>query len=273
MKSSNGRKKNYCTFCKSHVTNLCRQIETKHYDTNEGKLLDNINKTIKDSKEKRIAKLQVTDSLRKTFNAEWNQTYFKLTNQSPNEALKTGFIPVTFRHKKTNRSGSTDDSVQCRHCLGMYLRKKLCVHVKYKCPVFNKMKGSPLKSPKKPEIPGKKKHSLPLVRHHPKVSDELTLEILTYMRYDEIAIVAKSDPLILQMGSEFHKSRRHETEKKYCSREMRDMARLLIQLRKEKTEIKELKDCFNPIYFTCLTKAVEVLNGYDPKTGTVSVGG
>lgn len=81
-------------------------------------------------------------------------------NQSYHDNDDIGLIPVKSRHKTNNRTCTADDSVQCRNCLGLYLRNKLCDHLKYKCLVFNSKKGSPLKSPRKPKVDSLRQHSL-----------------------------------------------------------------------------------------------------------------
>lgn len=115
-------------------------------------------------------------------------------------------------------------------------------------------------------------HSLPCVPKVVGVTEELTYDILSKMRHDEISIVAKTDPLILKMGSEFHKSRSHYSERHYVSREMRDLARLLIELRKFNPQIKTLENSFSAVHFgMTYIQAMETLSGYEQKTGEVKI--
>lgn len=52
---------------------------------------------------------------------------------------------------------------------------------------------------------------------------------------------AKSYPLILETGSEVHKSSHNQTEKEYCSRGMRDMADNSKRVEEEKPNYKRIE--------------------------------
>lgn len=160
------------------------------------------------------------------------------------------------------------DSVTCLHCKGMYRRDTLHIHLK-------KWKSyvSPLKSPEKTKVQAIKHHSMPVIPRQQLVSQQVLKGVLCYMQNDEIGKVAKSDPLILQLGNQFHKSWRDTTDKGYVSRAMRDMARLLIEVKKLDEKIKCLSDTFNVLKFGKMVDAVEKLNGYDEETGHVRVVG
>lgn len=98
--------------------------------------------------------------------------------------------------------------VKCIHCLGVYGRRKISVHVK-NC---SKRPGkSPVKSPKKRKNQALREHSLPLVGKG--ASENLIHYVLQTMKQDAIAKEVVSDDLIMKMGSQFLLGMNHHTDR------------------------------------------------------------
>lgn len=141
-KIAQGRKRNYCMFCKQLVTNYSRHIEKKHPDTDEGQKLLSV--CDEDPKVRKNKKQVITDDLKKRANEKWNAECIQMVATHFADSGNKLLIPVKRRHASGN--ASVEDFSKCLHCRGFYRRNKLSVHLK-KCKEFNKNRGTPLKSP------------------------------------------------------------------------------------------------------------------------------
>lgn len=247
---------NNCPFCnKLQKKNFSRHIERNHKDTPEGIALLKITSEIKDPVVSASMKKKITNSLRNIGNDIHNTNVI-------NQGLDNEVIPV-------NRRASV--KVKCVHCLGLYGRRKLSVHLKHcsKAPLQGQVK-SPLKSLIQKKCQAIREHSLPLVREG--ASDSLLKNVLPNMRQDEITKTVMNDELILKMGSQFLMGMGHRTERNVVSQKMRDMGILLIKLKKLNLNIKSLSEALDPKYFNFMIEAVKELAKVD-KAGGIGVVG
>lgn len=75
------------------------------------------------------------------------------------------------------------------------------------------------------------------------------------MRSDTVPFVAKKDTLICAFGARYLKIHREAHFINVCSRKMRDLAKLLIQMKNILPEIKNVFNCLNPQYFDTIVSA------------------
>lgn len=250
------RKKNYCTYCNTLVNRFSRHLESKHKDKPEGLSLLNINAG--NSKEKRLKKMEVTDNIRKKWNAIYNK---KIMDQNKNDGT-LNIIPVKKRH-----GGESVGSVLCKHCQGLYRRDKLFLHLR-KCSEFKNSTGQTINDDR---IAAIKCHSLPNMSNLDHVSDVFRREILEGIHMDTVTEVALNEPTILKFANDFHESRREASSKSYVIREMRDLGRLFIQIKQLNSSITTFKECFSPKHFQTLVEAALILAEYNKETGHVNV--
>lgn len=83
------------------------------------------------------------------------------------------------------------------------------------------------------------------------------------MAVDSISLIAKTDPLIKSFGSRYLKCHREKHLVNIVSQKMRTLARLLIQMRNEDSNIKSLLDCLTPKYFDKIIKCTKIVAGYN----------
>lgn len=86
------------------------------------------------------------------------------------------------------------------------------------------------------------------------------------MRPDEISLIAKCDTLICAFGARYFKSHREKHFINVTSRKMRELSRLLIEIKKANSTIKNLFQALRPEHFELLVSATKVVANYNPQT-------
>ncbi|KAI4463010.1 hypothetical protein MML48_4g00011825 [Holotrichia oblita] len=98
------------------------------------------------------------------------------------------------------------------------------------------------------------------------VDKKLRDEVFPRMRPDEISLIAKSDTLICAYGARYFKSDREKHFINVTSRKMRELSRLLIEIKKVDPKIKNLFQALRPDNFELLISATKVVANYNPET-------
>ncbi|CAG9834563.1 unnamed protein product [Diabrotica balteata] len=137
-------------------------------------------------------------------------------------------------------------SLPCDSCLGYFSSKLLYRHRK-KC---SGKSGSAQSAGQN------------ILAGHIKVDERLKREIFPRMRADKISLEAKTDTLICAFGSRFLRVHREYHFASVTSRKMRELARILIQLKKINPNIKSLFDALQPKYFDNIVQATQNASGY-----------
>ncbi|CAH0563122.1 unnamed protein product [Brassicogethes aeneus] len=96
-----------------------------------------------------------------------------------------------------------------------------------------------------------------------KVDAQLRKFVFPKMRGDDISLVAKSDSLICAYGARYMKIHREKHFINVTSRKMRELGRLLIEVRKREPSIKSLFDALKPKHFDLLVAATKSEAKYD----------
>ncbi|CAG4938132.1 unnamed protein product [Parnassius apollo] len=92
-----------------------------------------------------------------------------------------------------------------------------------------------------------------------------------YKKMDEISLVVKNDPLILAYGSRLLKKKKERRSRKAICSKMRDLATLLIVLRKKDHRIEILTDVLDPEKYDIFIDGIKNMCGFDEETGFVKV--
>lgn len=96
-----------------------------------------------------------------------------------------------------------------------------------------------------------------------RIDPHLEQTVFPPMRADNISLTAKKDPLICAFGARYIKIHREKHFINVASRKMRDLVKLLIELKKIESSIKNLFEALNPKYFDALIAATKVVAKYN----------
>lgn len=80
---------------------------------------------------------------------------------------------------------------------------------------------------------------------------------------NQISLVAKTDPLITAFGARYMKKHREKHFINVASRKMREISRLLIEIRKLEPSVKSLFDPLIPEHFDLLVAATNIVANFD----------
>ncbi|KAG5865241.1 hypothetical protein JTB14_029982 [Gonioctena quinquepunctata] len=83
---------------------------------------------------------------------------------------------------------------------------------------------------------------------------------------DKISLEAKSDLLICKFGSRYLRTHRERHHVNVCSRKMREISKLLIEVKSLNPSIKNLYDALQPVYFDSFVQATKIVAKYDSLT-------
>uniref|UniRef100_A0A6P7GZ10 Uncharacterized protein LOC114344736 n=1 Tax=Diabrotica virgifera virgifera TaxID=50390 RepID=A0A6P7GZ10_DIAVI len=150
--------------------------------------------------------------------------------------------------KPIQKSHSENDVLPCTNCLGFYSVKTLWRH-------RNKCIG--LKSK------GHQSSAQNLLLANLKVDSQLRQTVFPRMRPDKISLVAKKDSLICAFGARYIKIHREKHFINVASQKMRELARLLIQIKQRDESIKCLLDALKSKHFDLLVEATKAEAKYD----------
>ncbi|KAG5872200.1 hypothetical protein JTB14_011072 [Gonioctena quinquepunctata] len=137
----------------------------------------------------------------------------------------------------------------CSECLGFYSSKQLARHRK-ECSKIIK-KGNAQSDVQTKSIAG--------IR----LDEQLKNKVLPRMRADKVSLVAKKDILICAFGSLYMKLHRKKHFINVTSRKMRELAKILIEIKKLKPTINDMYGALKPQYFDLFVIATKQVAGYD----------
>ena len=157
------------------------------------------------------------------------------------------------KYRPNNDKADPDKYGPCPFCYGYYLRRELWRH---KCP---------LKPTKDNNSRSKLAVSSLMLLPQSTVHSTLFQKVLCSMKSDQISRVAKSDDTILKLGDKLCNKHGHDADKhNYVRQKMREMARLLVELRKTTQRPNNgLASFFHPQYYRSLVACSKIVSGYD----------
>lgn len=229
------KKKTFCEFCKTDVTNFERHLQRNHQDRKE--VREMMQYPLKSVKRKQCLEL-----MRNAGNFE--------------EYLKGNIRP-----KYQKRDNSNDIYIPCAFCKGMF--KKSFLHRHYKhcagAHISNDLTRIRHLSASQSLVASalSKDNTLQQMR--------VKNEVFDRMKADHISMVAKTDTLIVYFGEQYLKKHRRKQMTVVCSNKMRELARLLIYLREIEcnNENFELIDALDPVMFDKVIECAKRVGGYD----------
>lgn len=230
-------KKFFCPYCEIPQAKLPRHLITKHKDEREVIALE--------SEKDPVAKRNALTKLRNLGNHRHNCDVIK---------KQTGQLIVAYRPS----SDITPDSyVPCNHCLGYYVWYDLWKHAR-RCPL------APEDTSKTSRPLGKSRMLLPV----PNGTSIGLKTVLDTMKSDDIGLAVKGDALILQLGEKLFLKNGHDREQfSYIRNTLRELARLLLELRKSCGEVGfRLTDFIDPVFFQKVVECARVVAGFQPTT-------
>jgi len=230
-------KKDQCVFCEKNVTNFTRHILRKHKNEIEVIKYEALPKGS-------VERKQYADILRKRGNF--------LCNVESGTKVKPVRRPYEFDIKST----SVSDYLPCKYCLGMFKKKYLFRHFKM-CKSVKNVNGSRNRA----QADGQN-----MLITMTSTNEELEKTVFPRMASDNISFVAKSDVLITAFGTRYLKCHKEKHLIAVVSQKMRTLARFLIAVRGEVSEINSLLDCLSPKYFDVLVKCTKQIAQYNEKT-------
>ena len=174
-----------------------------------------------------------------------------------------GSLVVARKPNQSGRAIVADDFLPCRFCRGFYRRQELWKHT-----------AACTENPHDSQSTTKfvQRNSKLMVLGALKSSNTSTMlnHVLATLRNDAIGIIARNDQLILGVGK-FLVEKHGITKAQDSSQTMRELSRLVLQLRKENPDA-ELSDFITPKKFDTVVEAVKELCAFETEEGQQSVG-
>lgn len=155
---------------------------------------------------------------------------------------------------KPVRKGADDRNyLPCKYCLGFYSSKNFWRHIK-NCNA-NPTKGTSVKN--------SKSDAQQFLLRSLKVDHQLKSDVFPRMKADKISLIAKKDSLICAFASRYLKIHREKHFILVTSRKMRELARLLVEMKKIDPSIDDLFQALKPQHYDKLVAATKAAAKYN----------
>ena len=228
-------KRHSCLYCKKHLIKMARHLEQRHSD--EYDVAKALRLAVK-SKERKIAWSALVNK------GDYNHNYSVIDKGS-------GCIIPKYR-LKPSRSSDVDKYLPCEYCFAMYRKKDMWKH-HGSCPqrktARDKSKrGEPIKNGKLLMPPKVEPSDLPASG----LDDE------------ELKDIVQTDPLVIAYGVRLYEKHGHEIHNRsYVNSKLRELARLILSIRKTTEFNRDLECCIDPANWESLIDGVKDVAGYD----------
>ncbi|CAH0558692.1 unnamed protein product [Brassicogethes aeneus] len=228
------RKKTHCKYCLSDVTNFERHLERNHTDVKE--VIEMLSYPKKHQERKNIISL-----IR-------NSGHF-------NEFLKGNIYP------KYGRESKSKEYYPCHRCKALLSKKYLSRHKKT-C-VVQKSTGHPQNKVNE-RAESQTMIACSLDENSTVCKLRVKQEVFSRMKADNISLIAKTDYLITIFGENYLKKHKREQIVSVCSNKMRELARFLLEFRKNTNNPNcTLQNILSPKLFDATVECAKRLGGYD----------
>jgi hypothetical protein len=224
-KKTSPRKPDFCFFCDSDVLNFGRHIRRNH-----------------------MIELEVVKIFSLPTNSKERKDLITILRKKGNFVKNSQICEKPVRN--TTIEGKT--FVPCKFCLGFYSSKLLYRHVKT-CKLQNGRNTTFSHLTDAQNI----------MLKNIKVDKEIAEKVFPKMLADKISLEAKTDKLICMFGARYIKCHRERHFINVCSRKMRELAKLLLEIKKHKPAIKSLLDALRPENFDLFVSCVKIIAKYD----------
>ena len=242
-------KRQACYYCGTLFSKIARHYELKHHSEREVAIALSFNKGSPERK-------RHLEKLRLLGNYHHNLTVLETGK---------GELIVMRRPSSTSEKSSPEDFLPYPSCCGFLKRQDLWKHAK-SC----KFKPQDIKDvPKYQKVQQNAKFMLfPSICNG---SSSILSKLLATMKSDEISLIARNDGLIKDVG-EMLLEKHGEKQNNLVSQKMRELARLVMQLRE--TELRpdaQLSDFIKPEKFDVVVSAVRNISNFHFKEGVQNV--
>ncbi|CAH2979423.1 unnamed protein product [Chilo suppressalis] len=239
-------RRNACFYCQQVVTNFTRHLLRNHQS--EFEVIEYKSIKDEDPKIRKMKRQEVSDKIRNKGNFLHNSKVCFDRDGSMT------LIPA----KRRDMTSSPSSFATCKNCLGIFKRSTFFRHFK-KCGT-NTCEGRVLT-----------KNSITIIPNTETASEELKKKILPHLRSDETALVVKNDRLILAYGTRLLKKKKERRSRKAICSKMRDLATLLVLIRKHDCSITTLTDALDPEKYEVFIASIKEMCGFNEDTGQVRV--
>ncbi|CAG9825705.1 unnamed protein product [Phaedon cochleariae] len=161
---------------------------------------------------------------------------------------KGNYLNSNIYRKPVKTPSINTNILPCNNCLGFYSAKQLWRHKKKCCGTGSKACQSEAQH---------------FHLKNSKIDKQLIESVFPRMRADEVSLQAKEDPLICAYGARYMKIHREKHFVNVTSRKMRELAKLLMEAKKEEPSINNLFEALQPKYFDLLVAATKIVAKYD----------
>ena len=234
-------KKQYCVYCSKCFGKLPRHFQQKH--ANEIEVAEAISLPLKS-----VRRRLIWEKLRREGNYNHNSLVL--------ETKRGEIVPL----RRPSQSCSAERFLPCEFCKAFLVKRDLVKHEK-NC----NMKKIANEDPDLPR--GNRRcqsRGALLLPLSAKASDGLKRDILSYMNTDKVSSIIRADDLIIEFGNRLHFKNGHHRHRWQGIRErMRELGRLLSEVKEEDPEIECLTDCMTPSNFKIVIKSIHNICGFD----------
>jgi len=163
---------------------------------------------------------------------------------------------IVGRRPTSSEKVALNDYLPCKFCL-KFFKKKIIFRHSNKCKFNDETQNNDL--PKRRNI----QTQCALLLQTTDDFKQLTDEVFTNMKYDDISFTDQNDKLICAFGARLLKNHRERHLKTYVSQRMRQISKLLLILRTLVPPLKNLENFLVPKYFKTIVTAAKKLSGYN----------
>nr|XP_034311344.1 uncharacterized protein LOC105333816 isoform X4 [Crassostrea gigas] len=239
-------KQNICYYCEKPYSRISRHLIQVH------------------NKEMEIAKILSFPKKSKERKTLWKEIVNKGNYKHNYDVMKNGNGEKVPKYRPRNTTNNPEPEncfssyAPCEFCLGSYKKTDPWKYQK-NC----ELKSSEKRSKANPIQMGKL--LLPIVG----TSKGFYENIFIKMRDDAVKLEIQKDPLVLQFAERlYEKNGANLHQHQYISQRLRELRRLLIQLKSDQTEITSIRTAINPINWDTLIHGIKTLAGLDEKKNT-----
>lgn len=233
-------KRDRCLYCNEDVTNFSRHLFRKHKTEQTVIMIMDLPKGDK-------TRATMINSMRKNGN-------FNAIEKS--EIIR----PIQRLNLKTSELPNISEFMPCPYCKGIYRKASLNKHAK-KC-LQNENKES--KDKVNTQSLGQNLLAFNASKTNFINKSRIKNEVYSRMHADNIALIGKSDPVISQYGDDYLKKHKRPHIRNAVSNKVREMGRLLLQLRKI-YNIQTMIQALNTKHYDKVVHAAHIISGYDPE--------
>ncbi|XP_033747261.1 uncharacterized protein LOC117332456 [Pecten maximus] len=238
---SREQKRQCCVYCDKLITTLSRHMERKH------------------SNEEQVAKILMMPKKSSARRYAWESLLAKGNYNHNYEVLEKGKGTLITKYRP--RKGEVKEAnkyVPCDSCYSFFIATDLWKH-KRSC------SGA---CGKRQHVKGGSIHDGKLLLPLTSPSKGLYKDVLMNLRDDEIGAKLQNDEHILKFGERLYEKIGHlQQNHQYISQRMRQLSRLLIQMKDIDPAIKSVEQCISPENWESLLRAVKCVSGLNEETG------